>query len=157
MKQIKNTCLFLSFYELWVVYIDLKEMKCIFSRFVQRNKTHWWLSIFVLERNSVICPIFLKQTQARGRVIWPLETKTNLKFKMFFREGWSLTHTRVIICFLTLRLSTSQNCPTKSLEDMVIDIQSSLSKGIRGNEPIHTLTQEDCVNSCCSTKNISGK
>ncbi|XP_036723319.1 MANSC domain-containing protein 1 [Balaenoptera musculus] len=75
---------------------------------------------------------------------------------MFFREGWSLTYTRVIICFLTLRLSTSQNCPTKSLEDMVIDIQSSLSKGIRGNEPIHTLTQEDCINSCCSTKNISG-
>uniref|UniRef100_A0A2K6GK59 MANSC domain containing 1 n=1 Tax=Propithecus coquereli TaxID=379532 RepID=A0A2K6GK59_PROCO len=28
--------------------------------------------------------------------------------------------------------------------------------GIRGNEPIHTLTQEDCINSCCSTKNISG-
>ncbi|XP_030697129.2 MANSC domain-containing protein 1 [Globicephala melas] len=75
---------------------------------------------------------------------------------MFFREGWSLTHTRVIICFLMLRLSTSQNCPIKSLEDMVIDIQSSLSKGIRGNEPIHTLTQEDCINSCCSTKNISG-
>ncbi|XP_007113061.2 MANSC domain-containing protein 1 [Physeter macrocephalus] len=75
---------------------------------------------------------------------------------MFFREGWSLTYTRVIICFLTLRLSTSQNCPTKSLEDMVIDIQSSLSKGIRGNGPIHTLTQEDCANSCCSTKNISG-
>lgn len=75
---------------------------------------------------------------------------------MFFREEWSLTYTCVIICFLTLRLSTSQNCPTKSLEDVVIDIQSSLSKGIRGNEPIHTLTQEDCINSCCSTKNITG-
>ncbi|XP_057559328.1 MANSC domain-containing protein 1 isoform X1 [Hippopotamus amphibius kiboko] len=75
---------------------------------------------------------------------------------MFFREGSSLIYTSVIICFLTLRLSTSQNCPTESLEDVVIDIQSSLSKGIRGNEPIHTLTQEDCINSCCSTKNISG-
>ncbi|XP_022350773.1 MANSC domain-containing protein 1 [Enhydra lutris kenyoni] len=75
---------------------------------------------------------------------------------MFFRDKWSLTYTCVIICFLTLRLSTSQNCPTKSLEDVVIDIQSSLSKGIRGNEPIHTLTQEDCINSCCSTKNITG-
>ncbi|XP_047597720.1 MANSC domain-containing protein 1 [Lutra lutra] len=75
---------------------------------------------------------------------------------MFFRDEWSLTYTCVIICFLTLRLSTSQNCPTKSLEDVVIDIQSSLSKGIRGNEPIHTLTQEDCINSCCSTKNITG-
>lgn len=75
---------------------------------------------------------------------------------MFFEKGWSLTYTFVIICFLTVRLSTSQNCQTQSLEDVVIDIQSSLTKGIRGNEPIHTLTQEDCINSCCSTKNISG-
>ncbi|KAM9230151.1 MANSC domain-containing protein 1 isoform 1-T2 [Dugong dugon] len=75
---------------------------------------------------------------------------------MLFREERRLTYTFLIICFLALRLSTSQNCPTKSLEDVVIDIQSSLSKGIRGNEPIYTLTQEDCINSCCSTKNISG-
>ncbi|XP_004716286.1 MANSC domain-containing protein 1 [Echinops telfairi] len=73
---------------------------------------------------------------------------------MFLREEQSLIF--LIMCFLTLRLSASQYCPVKSLEDVVIDIQSSLSKGIRGNEPIHTLTQEDCVNSCCSTKNISG-
>lgn len=75
---------------------------------------------------------------------------------MFFQGRWILTYTFVIICFLTLRLSTSQNCLTESLEDVVIDIQSSLSKGIRGNEPIHTLTHQDCINSCCSTKNISG-
>lgn len=75
---------------------------------------------------------------------------------MFFREERSLTYTCIIIGFLTVRLSTSHNCPTQSLEDVVIDIQSSLTKGIRGNEPIHTLTQEDCINSCCSTKNISG-
>ncbi|XP_004435436.1 PREDICTED: MANSC domain-containing protein 1 [Ceratotherium simum simum] len=75
---------------------------------------------------------------------------------MFFKQEWSFTYTFVIICFLTLRLSTSQNCSTKSLEDVVIDIQASLSKGIRGNEPIHTLTQEDCIDSCCSTKSISG-
>ncbi|VFV17576.1 Hypothetical predicted protein [Lynx pardinus] len=74
---------------------------------------------------------------------------------MFFREEWGLSYTFVVICCLTLRLSTSQNCHTKSLEDVVIDIQSSLSKGIRGNEPVHTLTQEDCINSCCSTKNIT--
>lgn len=79
-----------------------------------------------------------------------------LEFKMFFREEWSLTRTFIIIGFLTVRLSASHNCPTQSLEDVVIDIQSSLTKGIRGNEPIHTLTQEDCINSCCSTKNISG-
>ncbi|XP_052496425.1 MANSC domain-containing protein 1 [Budorcas taxicolor] len=75
---------------------------------------------------------------------------------MFFQGRWILTYTFVIICFLTLRLSTSQNCLTESLEDVVIDIQSSLSKGIRGSEPIHTLTHQDCINSCCSTKNISG-
>ncbi|XP_012665532.1 MANSC domain-containing protein 1 [Otolemur garnettii] len=75
---------------------------------------------------------------------------------MFFRKEGSLTYTLVIICFLMLRLSTSQECLTESLEDVIIDIQSSLSKGIRGNEPVHRLTQEDCINSCCSTKNISG-
>lgn len=75
---------------------------------------------------------------------------------MLFREEWGLTYTFVIICFLTPRLSTSQNCPTESLEDVVIDIQSSLSRGIRGNEPIHSLTQEDCINACCSTENITG-
>ncbi|XP_032109556.1 MANSC domain-containing protein 1 [Sapajus apella] len=75
---------------------------------------------------------------------------------MFFRGEGSLPSTSVIICFLTLRLSAGQNCLNKSLEDVVIDIQSSLSKGIRGNEPIYTLTQEDCIHSCCSTENISG-
>ncbi|KAL6038745.1 hypothetical protein STEG23_008238 [Scotinomys teguina] len=44
----------------------------------------------------------------------------------------------------------------ESLEDAVIDIQSSLSKGIRGNEPIHTVTQEDCIGACCSTQDIAG-
>ncbi|XP_053412850.1 MANSC domain-containing protein 1 isoform X2 [Nycticebus coucang] len=74
---------------------------------------------------------------------------------MFFRKEGSLTYTLVIICFLMLRLSASQKCLTESLEDVIIDIQSSLSKGIRGNEPVHRLTREDCINSCCSTKNIS--
>ncbi|XP_075408163.1 MANSC domain-containing protein 1 [Tenrec ecaudatus] len=73
---------------------------------------------------------------------------------MFLREEQRLLF--LIMYFLPLRLSASQYCPTTSLEDVVIDIQPSLSKGIRGNEPIHTRTHEDCVNSCCSTKNISG-
>ncbi|XP_012588306.1 PREDICTED: MANSC domain-containing protein 1 isoform X2 [Condylura cristata] len=75
---------------------------------------------------------------------------------MFFWKEQSLTYTFVMICFLTLRLSTGQKCPTESLEDVVIDIQPSLSKGIRGNEPILTLTPEDCINACCSTANIAG-
>ena len=154
--NLKNTCLFLAVYELWGIYIDLKEMKCSFSRFIQRNKTHWWFPIFVLE-NSIILPSSWSRLKQEGEFIRPLKTKTKLKFNMFFWGGWSLTYTFVMICFLTLRLSTSQNCLTESLEDVVIDIQLSLSKGIRGNEPIHTLTPQDCINSCCSTKNISGK
>ncbi|XP_054446899.1 MANSC domain-containing protein 1 [Pteronotus mesoamericanus] len=75
---------------------------------------------------------------------------------MLFGEERSLVYTFALVCFLAVRPSTSHNCPTQSLEDVVIDIQSSLTRGIRGNEPIHTLTQEDCINSCCSTKNISG-
>ncbi|XP_013366880.1 PREDICTED: MANSC domain-containing protein 1 isoform X2 [Chinchilla lanigera] len=75
---------------------------------------------------------------------------------MFFREGRHLTLTLAIIWFLTLSLSASQNCLKESLEDVVIDIQSSLSRGIRGNEPIHTAAEEDCINSCCSTQNIAG-
>lgn len=67
-----------------------------------------------------------------------------------------MAYTLVVICFLTPRLSAGQKCLTKSLEDVVIDIQSSLLKGIRGNEPIHTVTQEDCISTCCSTQNIAG-
>ncbi|CAO2606955.1 MANSC domain-containing protein 1 [Lemmus lemmus] len=75
---------------------------------------------------------------------------------MLSREGQSLAYALVVICFLTPRLSAGQKCLTESLEDVVIDIQSSLLKGIRGNEPIHTVTQEDCISACCSTQNIAG-
>ncbi|NP_080621.1 MANSC domain-containing protein 1 precursor [Mus musculus] len=74
---------------------------------------------------------------------------------MLFR-GTSLAYSLLVISFLTPRSSAGQNCLTKSLEDVVIDIQSSLSKGIRGNEPIHLATQEDCIGACCSTKDIAG-
>ncbi|CAH7427126.1 MANSC domain-containing protein 1 [Phodopus roborovskii] len=75
---------------------------------------------------------------------------------MLFQEERSWAYTLVIICFLTPRLAAAQKCLTESLEDAVIDIQSSLSKGIRGNEPIYTVTQEDCIGACCSTQNIAG-
>lgn len=39
---------------------------------------------------------------------------------------------------------------------MVIDIQPSLSRGIRGSEPTHTPTPQDCIHSCCATRNILG-
>ncbi|KAL1775953.1 MANSC domain-containing protein 1 [Sigmodon hispidus] len=75
---------------------------------------------------------------------------------MLFTEEQSLLYTLAVISFLTPRLSAGQKCLTESLEDVVIDIQSSLSRGIRGNEPIHIVTQEDCISTCCSTQNITG-
>lgn len=75
---------------------------------------------------------------------------------MFFADKKHLTFTVMIISFVTLRLSAGQNCLKESLKDVVIDIQSSLSRGIRGNEPVHTASPEDCINSCCSTQNIAG-
>lgn len=74
---------------------------------------------------------------------------------MLFR-GERLVYVLVGISFLIPRLCAGQNCLTKSLEDVVIDIQSSISKGIRGNEPIHTAAQEDCIGACCSTQDIAG-
>lgn len=68
--------------------------------------------------------------------------------------GWACS--AALLCFLAVRLCTGQQCLSESLADVVIDIQSSLSKGIRGNEPVHVQTQQDCIRSCCSTENISG-
>ncbi|XP_049638864.1 MANSC domain-containing protein 1 [Suncus etruscus] len=88
------------------------------------------------------------------RIVFTCDHKMVLP--ILLRGGCSRTYTIVLVGFLALRLSASLHCPTKSLENMVIDIQSSLSRGIRGNEPTHTPTQQDCINSCCSAKNISG-
>lgn len=75
---------------------------------------------------------------------------------MLVRKEQSFAYALLVVCFLTPKLSTSQNCLTQTLEDVIIDIRSSLSKGIRGNEPIYTVSQEDCISSCCSTENIAG-
>ena len=150
-----NTCLFLP-YKLRIIYIDLKEMKCIFSRSAERNKTYGWFFCCSREKFHHLCNLLEANWDQREAYPWPLRTNTILKFKMSGEER-TLTYTSVIICFLTVRLSTCHDCPAQSLEDVVIDIQSSLTKGIRGNEPIHTSAPEDCINSCCSTKNISGK
>uniref|UniRef100_A0A8C3T3W0 MANSC domain containing 1 n=1 Tax=Chelydra serpentina TaxID=8475 RepID=A0A8C3T3W0_CHESE len=51
---------------------------------------------------------------------------------------------------------SGQDCSLEKMENVVIDITLSLSKGIRGTEPIYTPTQEACINVCCLEKNISG-
>ncbi|XP_007503777.2 MANSC domain-containing protein 1 [Monodelphis domestica] len=76
---------------------------------------------------------------------------------MSFRVKLGLTYAFAMICALMPAQSISLSCPTENLEDVVIDIQSSLANGIRGIEPIHTKTQEDCINSGCLTKNITGR
>ncbi|XP_074050674.1 MANSC domain-containing protein 1 [Macrotis lagotis] len=75
---------------------------------------------------------------------------------MSFRVKLGLTYALIMICILIPTKSISLSCPTKSLEDVVIDIQLSLANGIRGIEPIHTETQGDCINFGCLTKNITG-
>ncbi|KAM8981660.1 MANSC domain-containing protein 1 [Sarcophilus harrisii] len=75
---------------------------------------------------------------------------------MSFRVKLGLTYAFVMICALMPVQSISLSCPTESLEDVMIDIQSSLANGIRGIEPIHTETREDCINFGCLTKNITG-
>lgn len=70
--------------------------------------------------------------------------------------GERLASALVVICLLAPRLSAGQNCLTESLEDVVIDIQLSLSKGIRGNEPTYAAARGDCISACCSTHNIAG-
>ncbi|XP_036617440.1 MANSC domain-containing protein 1 [Trichosurus vulpecula] len=75
---------------------------------------------------------------------------------MSFRVKLGLTCAFVMICALMPTQSISLSCRTKSLADVMIDIQSSLANGIRGIEPIHTETQEDCINFGCLTKNITG-
>ncbi|XP_074125262.1 MANSC domain-containing protein 1 [Sminthopsis crassicaudata] len=75
---------------------------------------------------------------------------------MSFKVKLGLTYAFVMICALMPVQSISLSCPTESLEDVMIDIQSSLANGIRGIEPIHTETREDCINFGCLTKNITG-
>ncbi|XP_012880535.1 PREDICTED: MANSC domain-containing protein 1 [Dipodomys ordii] len=71
-------------------------------------------------------------------------------------EDCSWLYTLVTLSLLTLQLSAGQKCLSQSLEDVVIDIQSSLARGIRGEEPTHAASQADCLRRCCATKNIAG-
>ncbi|XP_032658913.1 MANSC domain-containing protein 1 [Chelonoidis abingdonii] len=70
---------------------------------------------------------------------------------------WWFTCTFLMMCcYIIPRPSLSQDCSLEKMENVVIDMMLSLSKGIRGTEPIYTPTQEACINVCCLKKNISG-
>nr|XP_006115548.1 MANSC domain-containing protein 1 [Pelodiscus sinensis]XP_006115549.1 MANSC domain-containing protein 1 [Pelodiscus sinensis] len=70
----------------------------------------------------------------------------------------TLCFTRIflIMCCVILGPSLSHDCSLEKMENVVIDMKLSLSKGIKGTEPIYTPTQEACINVCCLEKNISG-
>ncbi|XP_038243785.1 MANSC domain-containing protein 1 [Dermochelys coriacea] len=69
---------------------------------------------------------------------------------------WWSTCTFLIMCYMIPGPSLSQDCSLEKMENVVIDMMRSLSKGIRGTEPIYTPTREACINVCCLEKNISG-
>ncbi|NXI95671.1 MANS1 protein, partial [Psophia crepitans] len=52
--------------------------------------------------------------------------------------------------------SLSQECSTEKMENAIIDINLSLSKGIKGAEPVYAPSPEACVRACCSGENLSG-
>uniref|UniRef100_A0A8C8RFI2 MANSC domain containing 1 n=1 Tax=Pelusios castaneus TaxID=367368 RepID=A0A8C8RFI2_9SAUR len=75
---------------------------------------------------------------------------------MSISNTWCSTCTLIIMCCMIPEPSLSQNCSIEKMENVVIDMMLSLSKGVRGTEPIYTPTQEVCINVCCLEKNISG-
>uniref|UniRef100_A0A8D0LC72 MANSC domain containing 1 n=1 Tax=Sphenodon punctatus TaxID=8508 RepID=A0A8D0LC72_SPHPU len=62
----------------------------------------------------------------------------------------------VIMCGIVLELSLSQDCSLEKMEGVIVDMKLSLSKGIRGTEPIYTATRDACINVCCLEKDIAG-
>ncbi|KAM4820466.1 MANSC domain-containing protein 1 isoform 1-T3 [Thomomys bottae] len=75
---------------------------------------------------------------------------------MLLGEVCSWTFVLVTLGLPTPRLAAGQKCPSQSLEDVVVDIQSSLARGIRGSEPTYALSEDACLHSCCSTRSIAG-
>ncbi|XP_042325666.1 MANSC domain-containing protein 1 [Sceloporus undulatus] len=61
----------------------------------------------------------------------------------------------VVVCVM-LKPSQSQACSTEKMENITVDIQKALSKGIRGTDPISTASSEACVNMCCLGAEIEG-
>ncbi|XP_044843838.1 MANSC domain-containing protein 1 [Mauremys mutica] len=70
--------------------------------------------------------------------------------------SWSTCTFLMMCCYMIPGPSLSQDCSLEKMENIVIDMMLSLSKGIRGTEPIYTPTQEACINVCCLEKKISG-
>ncbi|XP_075458584.1 MANSC domain-containing protein 1 isoform X2 [Ascaphus truei] len=50
----------------------------------------------------------------------------------------------------------AQRCVTEPMPDMVIDISTAVSSGVRGTDPLYTDGLEDCVSACCAEYRIAG-
>ncbi|KFP08736.1 MANSC domain-containing protein 1, partial [Calypte anna] len=52
--------------------------------------------------------------------------------------------------------SLSQECSAEKRENVIVDINLALAKGVGGTEPVHAATPEACVQHCCSGEKLSG-
>ncbi|KAM9390357.1 MANSC domain-containing protein 1 [Phaethornis superciliosus] len=61
----------------------------------------------------------------------------------------------VITCVMS-GPSLSQECSAEKRENVIVDINLALAKGVEGTEPVHAATPEACVRLCCSGEKLSG-
>ncbi|XP_019399806.1 PREDICTED: MANSC domain-containing protein 1 [Crocodylus porosus] len=75
---------------------------------------------------------------------------------MFFSLNLCHLCTLIMLCAMIPEPSLCQNCSLEKMENVIVDVTASLKKGIKGIEPVYTLTSAACINACCIGKNISG-
>ncbi|NXU75986.1 MANS1 protein, partial [Oreotrochilus melanogaster] len=61
----------------------------------------------------------------------------------------------VITCVMS-GPSLGQECSAEKKENVIVDINLALAKGVGGTEPVHAATPEACVQRCCSGETLSG-
>ncbi|KAM4675134.1 MANSC domain-containing protein 1 [Discoglossus pictus] len=63
----------------------------------------------------------------------------------------------LLLCAMLCRAPcNAQSCLTEPLLDQVIDIKKAVSNGVRGSDPFHAKSAEDCVTACCEEHTIAG-
>ncbi|XP_053574888.1 MANSC domain-containing protein 1 [Bombina bombina] len=61
-----------------------------------------------------------------------------------------------LLLFRALTLCEAQQCYTQAFPNMVIDIKKAVESGVRGSDPFHALSPEDCMTACCKEHTIAG-
>ncbi|NWI30491.1 MANS1 protein, partial [Sula dactylatra] len=62
----------------------------------------------------------------------------------------------LVMTCLVASPALSRECSAEKMENLIIDINLSLPKGVRGAEPLHAPAPEACVRACCSGQELSG-